>query len=692
MSEPVSVQNSGGIAVLTVDSPPRNVLDARVRSSLVRAFERALKSGKTKAIVLAARGKNYMTGEDPDSREAGNGDAPALIDLAARVEASELPVIAALQGQVMGPGLELALAAHYRIGDTRAKFALPEIRFGLVPQAGSTQRLPRIVGLERAMDLLISGRAVDAEAAQSMGLIDAVAEGPLPRFSLDWIKAKMQEGLPPRRASDRAKPEAPAHLGLDRIRAIRAAQKKGTNPAVPKLLDCIEASLLLPFDAAVTMERTAHEDTLGSKYSLAMRHVVRAEGRAAIAPTETAVSPRRLNRIGVIGAGRIGRGVVAACLDAGYPVTMVEKDIDSLEDAVEAIIDIYDRDIAQKRLDAKTRDHRIGMLSGTIDPGALSTADLVIEAAPEDAQVKRRVFSLLDASMKRDAILATATTGLDLDGLAAGTGRAGRVVGLHFFPPSYQMRAVEVVLGIETSDETLATAFDLVTKLKKIPVASAVSDGYLAHRMVSVLVDAALVLLLRGHKIEAIDAALEWYGFALGPFKLADAIGLDLLLQLQRPHASETSTRIRTALSRIVEAGRTGRRAGAGFYRYAPGAADPALDPDLMKLIGDLVPGAGTLKRSEIVRRVLAALANQGALLVQSGITRRPSDLDVLMIQVFGFPRRRGGPMMAADLTGVLRVKRDLDLFTPEAPGLWTPAPLWTELMNANRTLGSMND
>ncbi|MEM6825172.1 MAG: 3-hydroxyacyl-CoA dehydrogenase NAD-binding domain-containing protein [Pseudomonadota bacterium] len=691
MNEPVSVQTSGGIAVLTVDVPPSNVLTARVRFLLVSALRSVQEAGRAHAIVLAARGKNYLSGPDPDTPDVLS-EGPSLAELAKELEACTLPVVAALQGQASGPGLEIALAAHYRIADRRAKLSLPEIRYGLIPQAGATQRLPRIVGVDHALDLLISGRALSADAALSVGLVDAVAEGALPRFSLDWINKRVSQGLPPRRASDRAEPLQPAEVDLDRVRTIRAAQKKGTNPAIPKLLDCIEASRLLAFEAGLEMERAAYEDTLASKYSRAMRHVVRAEGRAVIAPTEGSAAPRRLSRIGLVGAGRIGRGVAAACLDAGYPVTLVESDIDRLEEAVEAIIDIYDRDIAQKRIDEVTHDRRIGNLSGTIDPASLATADLVIEATPEDAQVKRRVFSELDAILRRDAILATATSSLDLDGLAAGMERAGNVVGLHFFPPSYQMRAVEVVLGIDTSDETLATAFDFITKLNKIPVASAVSDGFLAHRMASVLVDAAIVLLLRGHDIETIDAALEWYGFAIGPFKLADAIGLDMLLSLQRPHVSVPGAQVRTVLERIVEAGRTGRRTGAGFYRYASNKPGPVFDQSLKSLYADMVPGKGKLTRADMVRRVLAALANQGAFLVQSGITRRPSDLDVLMIQVFGFPRRRGGPMMAADLTGVLRVKRDLDLFMPEAPELWTPAPLWTELLNGNRTLGSMND
>ena len=691
MSQPVSVQTTAGIAVITVDAPPRNVLSASVRRALFEVIHRATASQRTKALLLVARGKNYIAGPDPDVQE-DDGDAPSIGELAAQIEACTKPVVTALQGHVTGPGFEIALAAHYRLADHRAKFALPEIRFGLLPQAGATQRLPRVIAIDHAVELLVSGRPIDADAAKRIRLVDAVAKGPLPRFSVDWIKERLAKKLPPRRASDKPKPRVPADFDQDLIKKIRAAEKKrSNNPAIPKLLDCIEASLTVKFDAAIEMEREAYKSTLASKYSVAMRHVIRAEGRAAIPPTERAAAPAKLKRIGVIGAGRIGRGVVAACLDAGYPVTMVEQNIDRLEEAVEAVIDIYDRDIANERLDAATRDKRVAQLSGTTDPGALSNADLVIEALPDDAQAKRQIFAQIDPIMKRDAILATTTSGLDLDGLAAGTGRAERIVGLHFFPPSYQMRTVEVVLGVETSDKTVATAFDLVTQLRKLPVASAVSDGYLAHRMASALIDSALVLLVQGHEIEVIDAAMEWYGFALGPFKLADAIGLDVLADLQKPHASKPGVKIRTVLSRMVEAGRTGRRAGSGFYRYAPGVAEPEFTPDVMRLFQDQIKGPGKLKRPEMVRRTLAALANQGAFLLHGGIARRPSDLDVLMIQVFGFPRRRGGPMLAAEQTGALRVKRDLQQFTAEAPELWTPAPLWTELMNSNETLGGMN-
>ena len=312
----------------------------------------------------------------------------------------------------------------------------------------------------------------------------------------------------------------------------------------------------------------------------------------------------------------------------------------------------------------------------------------MIEATPEEAKSKRRVISTLDAVMKRDAILATTTSALDLDGLAAGTGRSDKVIGLHFFPPAYRIRPVEVVIGVASSDTTVATAFDVVTRLGKIPVATAVSDGYLALRMAAALCDAAVHLLDRGCSIDAVDAAMEGFGLSLGPFKLADAIGLDALQAVARPFRSDGAERIKAVYDRLTGAGAMGRGTGRGFYHY-PGKADPVVNPDLAVAAG--AAGGKVPGEAEIRRRCLAALANQGAHLVQDEVAQRPSDIDLLMIQVFGFPRRHGGPMMASDLAGLVRMKRDLDAFARDVPELWSPMPLWADLIGGKKTFADLN-
>lgn len=689
MHQPVSVQTTGGIAVLTVDSPPSNALVAEVRASLARAVAFVGQDPEVRAVVIAARGRGFASGADPDDAADGAAE-PGLAALADRIEACPKPVVAALHGAVAGPGLELALAAHYRIADRRAHLGFPEIRLGLTPGAGGTQRLPRLIGAEHAVDLLGSGRMISAGGARTMHLVDAVAEGPLPVFVLDWIRERLAAGLAPRRTRRLTEALHPVEHNLDVVKSVRGSLDGADAAARIAVLDCIEATLLLPYEAGIAKEKAAYEDALRSDLSRALRHVVRAEARAQKPPIDTPAKPRRIQRVGVVGAGRIGRGVAAACLDAGYPVTLVERDIDRLEEGVEGIIDIYDQEIAAERMDELTRDRRIGQLSGTTDPAALAGADLVIEATPEDAKVKRRVFATLDAVMKRDAILATTTSGLDLDGLAAGTGRPQQVLGLHFFPPAHRMRGVEVVIGVETSDAVVATAFDVAARLGKIAVASAVSEGFVTLRMAAALVDAAVLLLARGCAVADVDAALVRYGFALGPLMLADAIGIDALAAIDRRHDTESGALVRGALERLVRAGRTGRRAGRGFYRYG-GSRGPVPDSKLSGAFGRARRARTRMPEEEICRRCLAALANQGAHLVEDGVAQRPSDIDVLMIQVLGFPRRRGGPMMAADLAGILQMRRDLESFAPDAPDLWQPAGLWTDLLNRGEGFASLN-
>lgn len=690
MQQLVSVQKAGEIAVVTIDAPPRNTLTSAVRKQLAEVVENIGRLDGVRAVVLAGKGTGFASGPDPDN-VADSVTRPTLSDLNSLIEACPLPIIAAIHGNVFGPPLELALAAHYRLADKRAILGFPDIRVGLPPCGGATQRLPRVLGIDHALDLFLSGRVLSAEDGHGMGLVDAVAQGPLPRFAITWVKSALEAGLAPRPASEKPTP-TPADADIKAIRGIRSARGNEGNPAVARLLDCVEASLTVDFAQAIGMERAAFDDCLNSTYSQCMRHSIRAEARAARPPITSPSAPKQLSRIGVIGVGRIGRGVVASCLAAGYPVTLVEQDIDRAEEAVEAVIDLFDREISQKQLSTDERDRRIAQLTATVDVTSLATADFVIEATTEDAGTKRRVFAALDAVMKRDAILATATSGLDLDGLAAGTGRAHHVIGLHFFPPAYQMRAVEVVLGLETTDEAIATAFDFVDRLNKIPLATAVSDGFMAHRMAASLVDAALVLITQGHSIETIDAALERYGFAIGPLKLADAIGIDTLQALQRTPTSQPGQRIRSLMSRLVDAGRMGRRTGHGFYRYsASGRAKPVPDTKIGKLIEGDPPEASRLSRDDIARRCIAALANQGAHLVHDNVAQRPSDLDVLMVQVFGYPRHKGGPMLEADLSGMLDVIRELEALSPEAPELWAPAPLWKDLMDSGLTLASLN-
>lgn len=691
MHQPVSVQTTGGIAVITIDSPPHNALGSDVRLLLARALEVARADHEVAGVLIAAKGRSFASAEAPDAPK-GDRKTPSLSRLCLMIESFPRPVAVAIHGKVFGPGLELALAAHYRIADRRAELGFPEVREGLSPRGGATQRLPRLVGLKRAMDLLLTGQILRPREAMKMGIVDAVAPGPLPAFALQWIKDGVALEIGPKPVRDRNE-----HLeDPNELMAMVRSAREGLPPhaiAVHRgILDGLEAAAIMPFEAGLAKEEAIFEDCRQAPETKALRYVVRSEDRAGEPPVEGRAAPVKVIQVGVVGGGRIGSGVVASCLEAGFEVVLVEKDMDRLEESVEGIIDIFDQDIGRGRLDAEARDRFLGHLSGKTDPASLMAADLVIEATPEDPGTKRRIFAELDAVMKRDAILATTTSSIDIDGLAAGTGRAPSIIGLHFFPPANRLRVVEVAIGVETSNEAIATAFAFAKRLGKVPVASAVSEGYIAYRMFSAFLDAALAMMARGTPLTDIDAALETYGFPLGPFRLADALGLDTAQALQERHSSPVGLRIGEILSRVVAAGRAGRKSGRGFLTYRPGNQPPVRDGGFDELMTGLIGSAPPLDANAILRHAISALANQGLRLVEDQVAQRPSDIDVVMMQVFGYPRHRGGPMMAADQAGLPRIKRDLDRFAEDLPEVYAAAPLMEELIKSGKPLSSLND
>ncbi len=694
MGRPVTVQSTEGLSVLTIDHPPANALSAEVVGALSEAFSEVVASPETRAIVLAARGKTFPSGIDIADFDDPSRTA-ALADLCHAIEGSEKPVIAALHGTVFGGGLELAIAAHYRIADRRAQFGMPDVALGQSPGAGGTQRLPRLVGAAAAIDMMVTGKGVTAANAQDLGLVDAVADGPLPIFTLKWVKAGLSKGLPSRPTRGDLGKLSDQPKALSAIEARRKAVKPGPVNAAEKILDCVQAALLLPFDAALTFERTAFEDLVSAPGARALRHVVQAEQRTKEAPLDEPAEPLPVARVGVYGAGVSGTGIATACLDGGFPVTLVEPDLDRLEAAVDNIIDIYDRQQKRGRIDAQTRDTRIARLTGKTDPGALADADFVIETMPEDAATKRRAFGALDAVMKRDAILATNTATVDIDGLAAGTGRAAQVVGLHFMTPAHVLRLVEVVVPVETTDSVIATAFALAQKIGKVPILSAVSDGFVADRVHGAYHQSAEYLVEAGASIAEVDAAMRAYGFPMGPFQMMDLAGLE-----DGGARSERYARVGSAPTRLatafIERGRVGRRAGRGFYAYDKKGQAVSGDPEAGSIVSEVRALSGKSAREinaeEIQRRCLAAMANEGAKIMGEAVAQRPSDIDLAAILGFGFPRWRGGPMMAADLTGLLRAKRDLDGFSADDPVFWSPAPLFADLVKNGRRFGDLND
>jgi len=696
MSTPVTVQSAERISVLTIDHPPVNALKPAVLNALTSSLKGAIADDASQAIVIAARGKTFPAGidiRDFDDRAV----TQTLADLCEAIEASPKPVIVALHGTVFGGGLELALAAHYRFADRRAAFAMPDVTLGLCPGAGGTQRLPRLVGAAAAADLLLTGRRVEADEAQALGIIDEVAEGPLPIFTMKEVSARLGKGtLECQPTAKRMARLTPPKTHLDAIEAARAKVEPGPVNASERILDCIQASLLLPFEAGLTFERSAFDDLLAMPASQSLRHVFVAERRTRTPPLDEPVEPKQIKSVGVLGGGLMGAGIAISCLDAGLPVTLVEADIEALESTVETIIDMYDRQVKRGRLDEQTRDLRMGRLTGTTEPETLSKVDAVIETVAEDPAAKRRAMTTLDAVMTPGALLASNTATLDLDGLAAATGRADNFVGLHFFAPPHVVRLVEVVVATNTSDLAISTAFSLVRRLGKTPIAAGSGPGYLADRVQGAYFQAAEYIVEDGADIPAVDQAMRDYGFPLGPFEMADFLGLDTGIA-RRLRYSAQGARVVQLADQLMDLGRLGRRSGRGYYLYGKdGVFANAEDADLATVISDIRSTRGgppkAFSADDIRRRCLAAMANEAARIMEEAIAQRPSDIDVAMILAHGFPRWRGGPAMAADLTGILRVKRDLDAFATEDPGFWTPAPLITDLVKNGQRFADLND
>ena len=690
MNSPVSVQRTEGIAVLTVDFPPANAMAAPVRAAFLEAFEAEDADPETRAIVIAARGRSFATGPDPAEYEQPSRP-PNLADLTDRIEAADTPVIAALHGKVLGGGLELAMAAHYRIADRRAELGMPDITLGVGPGAGGTQRLPRLVGPGVAADMILTGRRIDAASAVRAGLVDEVSEGPLPVHTLKAVHSWLGQGLTARPTAAMSAKLRPAKAHLDQLALRREKLGNVRLPAFGKVLDSIEATILLPFEAGKSFERAAFEDLVTSPEARALRHAQLAERRTVIPPLDAPADPLKIASVGVVGGGLMGSGIAAACLDAGLPVTLVEPRVERLEAAVDNIIDIFDRQVARKRLDAEARDARIGRLNGQTDLAALAQADLVIEATSEDADVKRQVFAALDTVLKQGAVLATSTSTIDIDGLAALTRRPEAVLGLHFVPPAHVIRLCEVVIAVDTSDAVIATAFAFLRRIGKLPVAAGVSEGYVAGRVLGACAHAAEVIVADGAPIQAVDAAMREFGFAMGPFEMADLSGLDQdIARRTRFDASAPGI-----AERLVGIGRIGRRVGRGYYSYRPEREKPEVDGDVTAILAEMRALRGAPLREfspeDIRRRCLAAMANEGARLVDEGIAQRPSDIDIAMIAGYGFPRFRGGPMMHADLTGLLRIKRDIDAFAESDPVFWAPSPLIVELVKYGRSFADLN-
>jgi 3-hydroxyacyl-CoA dehydrogenase len=691
VSELVSLRSDGNVAVITIDNPPVNALNHAVRAGLVDAVSRARADAGTAAIVIVCAGRTFIAGADIG--EFGKpAREPTTIDVIAAIETSEKPVIAAMHGTPLGGGLEVALGCHCRVAAPGTRLGLPEIKLGLIPGAGGTQRLPRLIGLDKAMAMILSGTELPATDALAVGLIDAIVEGDLTAAAVTFARGMVAQGVMPilakyrddKLTSDLGQPER--FFDVAAASYLRRARGR-TAPAAA--IEALRGTFTLPVDQALARERALFLDLVAGEQSKAQRHIFFAEREAAKLPELAAVKPRDIQRAAVIGAGTMGGGIAMCFADAGIPVTVVEADAEALARGLDAVTKTY-RSAASRGLAGDEMEARLARISGTTDLAMVADADIVIEAVFEDFGVKQQVFAALDRIAKPGAVLATNTSYLDIDALARATARPDTVIGMHFFSPAHIMRLLEVVRGAATAPATLATAIAVGRRIGKIPVVVGVCHGFVGNRMYRVRAVEAERLLLEGALPQDVDAALTDFGFAMGPFATADLAGLDVSWRMRK--AQGLSAPIADLL---CEAGRFGQKTGRGFFLYVPGSRTPQPDPEVARLIAaerarrGVAPSA--IGTDEIVERLLFPIINEGARILAEGIVKRPGDIDVIWVYGYGFPAHRGGPMHYADAVGLARVRDRLAAFAAKTgdDGL-RPSPLLKELAAEGKGFASL--
>ena len=678
-----------GIAWLTMNNPPLNALSHELRLGLVAALDKALADSRVQAVVVTGNERAFSSGADIKEFAGGAFYAepflPAVCDI---FEASTKPVIAAISGACMGGGLELALGCHHRVALADAKIAFPEVKLGLIPGAGGTQRFPRLVGLETAINMIVSGATVPAAAFKGTALIDVLvpAEGGARELAsaAKSLAAKVA-AKPVRRVRDLPVAHAQAEAFIQFAKQGVATVARGLSAPL-RALDAIAASVGQKFDAGIAIEQKIFTELMASEESRALRHAFFAERAASkVDGLSEKVSPRKIGSVAIVGAGTMGGGIAITFANAGIPVTLLEARQENLDRGVAGIRKNYEGAVAKGKMKADEAARRGALITPTLDFGAARNADLFIEAVFEDLAVKKDVFRKIDAVAKRGAILATNTSTLDVDRIAAFTKRPGDVLGLHFFSPANVMRLLEVVRARKTKPDVLATAMAAARKIGKTAVVSGVCDGFIGNRMINAYSQQALLMLEEGASPQQVDKAIEKFGFAMGPFRMSDLAGNDISWHIRKRHYAEhPKQRQMRVADRVCELGRFGQKTGLGWYRYEPGKRDALPDPAVDAIIKEeraaLKITPRRIPESEIVDRLLLALVNEGARILEEGIAQRASDIDVVYLMGYGFPVHRGGPMYTASRRGLKSVLRRIQEFG------WKPAKLIVKLAAEGKT------
>ncbi|MFT3814845.1 MAG: 3-hydroxyacyl-CoA dehydrogenase NAD-binding domain-containing protein [Acidovorax sp.] len=693
----VQTQINGQVLVVTVDNPPVNALGQAVRAGLLAAVEQADADPAVRAVLIVGAGSAFIAGAD--IREFGKPpQPPALPEVCNRIEASAKIVVASIHGAALGGGLEVAVSAHYRVALPAAKLGLPEVNLGLLPGAGGTQRAPRLMGVKAATQLMLSGQHLSAKAALAAGLVDKLVDGADPLAAgLAYANELLAQGAQPRRTRDIAMADKAAALAeLDALAAETAKKARGLF-SPQKIVECARAAVELPFDEGLAKERAAFVECLNSPQRQGLVHAFFAERETAKIPEAKAAKPRPFTKIAVIGGGTMGAGITVSALDAGLPVVMIERDAESIARGQKNVEKVYDGLVAKGRMTPEGKAAVMARYTPATSYDAIADVDLVIEAVFEDIEVKKAVFKELDRVCKPGAVLATNTSYLDIDAIAAATSRPQDVIGLHFFSPANIMKLLEIVVPAKVGADVVATAFELAKKLKKTPVRAGVCDGFIGNRILAVYKEVAEHMVEDGASPYEVDAAVRGFGYPMGPFQVTDLAGGDIGWATRKRRAPLRNPKARYAeiLDRICERGWFGQKTGRGLYLYPQGARTGEPDPEVLAIVDAERARKGITPRAftadDIMRRYMAAMINEGARVLEEGIALRPLDIDVTFISGYGFPRFRGGPMKYADMVGLPRVLADIEAFAKEDPLFWKPAPLLQKLVAEGRNFDSLN-
>ena len=678
-------QAQENIAIITIDNPPINSMGLATRQGMETALQRALAAVDVRAIVITGA-SGVLTG-GADIREFGKAIAmqsPTLHDLIRMFEASAKPVISAINGVCMGGGTEISLGCHYRVAAPGVMIGLPEVKIGILPGAGGTQRLPRVAGVELALSMIVSGDPVKSEVLANTQFLDQLIEGDFIPGVLAFARQVIADGAKLPRVRD-IKIDMPNPAAFFAEARAKVAATSKNFPAPLKCVDAVEASVLREIEDGLAYEFQLFSELVATPESAALRHAFFAERAASkISDVPESTPIRSIKSVAVIGAGTMGGGISMNFLNVGIPVTMLETKQDALDRGVATISKNYQNSVKRGKLTQEKCDQRMALLKPTLSYDDIKDADLVIEAVFEDISVKEQVFSKLDNVMKPGAILASNTSTLDLNKIASFTKRPQDVVGLHFFSPANVMKLLEVVRGAQTSQDVLATVMKLSKKIKKTAVVSGVCDGFIGNRMIEQYSRQAMFMLDEGASVEQIDRAIENFGFAMGPFRMGDLAGNDIGWHIrQRRYVERPELTYSRAGDRLCEMGRFGQKTGAGWYDYKPGDRMAYPSTIVADVLNEYRRASGFETRQisdeEICQRLVYALVNEGAHILAEGIAQRASDIDVIYLMGYGFPLWRGGPMHYAESVGLANVVAAMNRFAanPHAdPAFWKPVPL----------------